>query len=203
MAGTRPALRALALAALVVGLAGCGMSGAGAAKGSSASTGSSQASAGPSGAVAGDSLAHSHMRVLARLTRAQLCGLVTGTQARRMLGAPAAAPAYASTRGAGITCRWLRRGTTVLRGDYLYIGISSAIDWTGAQALDRRLLHTTDVTVDGHPALATAKQAGLTWVQVDVALGGGPDPVAEYRAPTMAAALALAKAVTPHIIALG
>ena len=43
----------------------------------------------------------------------------------------------------------------------------------------------------------------MAWAQVDVALGGPGDPVAEYRAPTMPEALALARTATPHIISMG
>jgi hypothetical protein len=77
------------------------------------------------------------------------------------------------------------------------------INWTGAQAVDKKLLHTTPVRVDGRAGLAAGVQGKITWAQVDVALGGPGDPVAEYRAPTKAKALALARAATPHILALG
>jgi hypothetical protein len=59
------------------------------------------------------------------------------------------------------------------------------------------------VSVAGHPALLATRPGVGTRAQVDVALGGGNDPVAEFRAPTMASARALARAATPHIIALG
>jgi hypothetical protein len=64
-------------------------------------------------------------------------------------------------------------------------------------------LRTRRVTVSGHPALAAAPQGNVTWGQVDVALGGNDDPVAEYRAPTLAIAMALAKALNPRIVAMG
>jgi hypothetical protein len=43
----------------------------------------------------------------------------------------------------------------------------------------------------------------MPWAQVDVALGGPDDPVAEYRAPDLAQAVELAQTATPHILSKG
>jgi hypothetical protein len=143
------------------------------------------------------------MKVLTRLSQSQLCSVLSPAQAARILRAPAAAPAYTVEHGLGTTCQWFRRGATRTSPDQLYVGISSIISWQGAQALDRKLLRTQAVTVGTHPALAASPQGNIVWAQVDVALGGAHDPVAEFRAPTRAAALKLAATATPHIIVMG
>ena len=119
-----------------------------------------------------------------------------------ILHARTAPPVYTSHPGVAVTCQWIKRGQGRASGAQLYVGISASINWTGTQAVDRSL-HSKPVTIDGHAALAATRRGTISWAQVDVALGGGDDPVAEYRAPTMAAAQALARAATPHIIALG
>jgi hypothetical protein len=194
-----------AAAALAVTLSGCGSSSAGSASQSAASpAGSAGLVLSPAaGSSPGDSLALSHMQLLTRLKRAQLCGVVSMARATRILGAPTAAPAYRGEKGLGITCRWVRRGAVPAATDELYVGISASIDWSGAQAVDQKLRHASRVTVDGRPALAARPRGRVDWAQVDVALGGDQDPFAEYRAPTLAAALALAKAATPLIVAQG
>ena len=163
-----------------------------------------QTAAHPSGSTrqADYSLAKSHLRVLTTLHRAQLCSALSAAQARRILHAPAAPPVYTHHPGVAVTCQWIKRGQGRASREQLYVGISSSINWTGTEAVDRSL-HGQPVTIDGHAALAAARRGTITWAQVDVALGGGDDPVAEYRAPTMAAARALATAATPHIMALG
>lgn len=195
-----PGLAAAALAALAVSLAGCGGSGtsAGPSAGPSGSAGPASA-----GSPAAGPLAMSHLRILTRLRRSQLCGVLAASEAARILGAATAAPAYSRQAGLGITCRWARRGASERSDAGLSISISAILNWTGAQAVDTKLLRSRPVTVDGHPARAAGKQDKLSWAQVDVALGGDHDPVVEYRAPTLAIALALARAATPGIIALG
>lgn len=195
------ALAAVLAAAVVLAvsavLAGCGSGGAPAASGTS-----SRSSPGTAGASApADALARSPLRVLTRLRHSQLCSVLSAAQAARILRTPAGTPAYLHTE-LGNTCQWVRRGAQAAGSDELYVGISSVVDWTGAQAIDR-LLRTRQVRVDGHPGLAAGQQARLTWAQVDVALGGPHDPVAEYRAPTLAMAVAMARTATPHVIALG
>lgn len=187
-------LAAVTLAAVTVSLAGCGSSGGG--------TAGASASPASSGSSPGDMLALSHMRVLTKLKRAQLCGVLTASNAAKILGVTPAAPVYASQDGLGITCQWIKRGAGATSHDQLYVGISSIISWTGARAVDK-LVHATSATVDGHRALTVAKQARIDWSQVDVALGGDHDPVAEYRAPTLASALAMARAATPILLAQG
>jgi hypothetical protein len=211
LAGIRPGagLITVALAVLAMSLVGCGSSGAAAGgPGHSASPASTSSVAVlPSGSTgqaadnAGGGLARSRMRVLTKLSKAELCGLSAG-QAARLLGKPAGPPVYASQMKLGITCLWVGRGGTTGSTDELYVGISSVLSWAGARQVDK-LVHTRPVQVSGHPALAASPQGNLTWAQVDVALGGDNDPVAEYRAPTMATALALAKALTPRIVAMG
>jgi len=148
------------------------------------------------------SLARSHLRVLTRLHQAQLCNVLSAAQARGILHAPAAPPVYTHHPGVAVTCQWIKRGQGRTSREQLYVGISAGLNWTGTRAVDRSL-HGQPVMIDGHHALAAARRGTITWAQVDVALGGGDDPVAEYRAPTMAAAEALATAATPHIMALG
>jgi hypothetical protein len=143
------------------------------------------------------------MKVLTRLKSAQLCRVVSAARARRILGARTAAPSYAVQKGLSISCSWVRRGATASATDELYVGISSVLDWTGAQLADRMLADTRRLRVDGHPALAAGPRGKVDRAQVDVALGGDHDPYAEYRAPTLTAALALAKAATPLILAYG
>jgi hypothetical protein len=155
-----------------------------------------------SGKTAEDSLAKSHLRVLTRLRRSQLCHVLSTAEAVGILHARTARPVYTSHPGVAVTCQWIKRGQGRASGAQLYVGISASINWTGTQAVDRSL-HSKPVTIDGHPGLAATRRGTVVWAQVDVALGGGDDPVAEYRAPTMAAAQALARAATPHIIALG
>jgi hypothetical protein len=221
--GTRPVAgpAAAVAAVLAVTMSGCGGSSAGGASSTGASsTGASSSGASQSGASSsgsaggsvlspaagsspGDSLALSRMKVLTRLRSAQLCGLVSAAQAARILGAPTAAPEYAGEKGLGITCVWARRGAAPVAADELHVGISASIDWSGAQAVDQQLRHASRVTVDGHPAMAARPQGRIDWAQVDVALGGDHDPFADYRAPKLAAALALARAATPLIIARG
>jgi hypothetical protein len=147
-------------------------------------------------------LAKSHLRVLTKLHRSQLCSVLSAAEARGILHAPAAAPVYTHHPGVAITCQWIKRGQRGTSREQLYVSIPASINWTGTQAVDRTL-HGRAVTIDGHPALAATRLGTGTWAQVDVALGGGDDPVAEYRAPTLAAARALATAATPHIMALG
>lgn len=215
LAGIRPAAGVItaALAVLAVGLAGCGSSGAAAgqpAHSAAPGAGSSSIAALPSGSASQASdnahgageLARSRMRVLTRLSKQELCGMTPGEPAK-LLGAPTEPPVYAHQGGLGITCQWVRKGATASGATELYVGISSMISWTGAQAVDHKLLRTRAVTVSGHPALAAAPQGNVTWGQVDVALGGNDDPVAEYRAPTLAMAIALAKALNPRLVAMG
>jgi hypothetical protein len=200
---------AVALAALTAGgaagVAGCG---------SHAATGSAAApvSASPrtagsereasSGKAGRNPLAHSRLRVLTTLDQARLCAALSTAEAARILGTRPQAPMYGRAAGLGIYCRWLAPGAAVTSTDELYVGISSVTDWSGAQAVSR-LLHAASVKVDGRQALKAGPLPAMRWAQVDVALGGAHDPVAEYRAPTMAKALAMAQAATPHIISMG
>ena len=144
----------------------------------------------------------SRMRILTTLSRAQLCAALSTSEATAILGSRPQAPLYDRQPGLGIYCRWPKRGTTGLSPDELYVGISAIVDWAGAQEVDK-LLHAKSVTIDGRSALTAGPLPAMQWAQVDVALGGSGDPVAEYRAPTMPEALALARTATPHIISMG
>jgi hypothetical protein len=175
-------------------LTGCG-------SGGPAASGTSSATPG-AGSSPNDSLALSHMKVLTRLSRSQLCGAISAAQAAHILRTTTGVPAY-QHGSLGNTCEWAPKGTEVTATDMLYIGISTLADWTGAQAIDRKLMHTTAMKIGGHPALVAKPQGRANWAQVDLALGGDHDPVAEYRAPTLAMAIALAKDATPHIVARG
>jgi hypothetical protein len=176
-------------------LAGCGGSGGPAASGTSSVTPGA-------GSSPNDSLALSHMKVLTRLSRSQLCAAISAGQAAHILRTSTGAPAY-QHESLGNTCEWVPKGTQATGSDMLYIGISTLVDWTGAQAIDRKLLRTRAMRIGGHPALVAAPQGRADWAQVDLALGGDHDPVAEYRAPTLAMAIALAKDATPHLLARG
>jgi hypothetical protein len=199
----RLGLTAAVAAALAAGLAGCGSPGAAAGKGAAASpaaTGSDRQAS--SGQASQGPLAHSRLKVLTTLTQAQLCAALSPAAATQILGSVPQAPRYARAPGLGIYCRWLKQGAAALSTDELYVGISSVADWAAAQQVDK-LLHATATRVDASPALAAGPLAAMPWAQVDVALGGSGDPVAEYRAPTAAQALALARAATPHILSMG
>jgi Protein of unknown function (DUF3558) len=209
IAGSRrqPGRAAAAAAALAVvlagGLAGCGSAGHGAASGTSSAA--SAAASQPRPASAGKSrnpLDSSYLKVLTTLGAARLCAVISPVQARQILGTDVAAPAYGRAAGLGVYCRWLKRAAPLSTTDNLYVGISAVIDWADAQQVDK-LISARPTTIDGHPALAGGPQRAMTWAQVDVALAGAHDPVAEFRAPTMAMARALATAATPHILAMG
>jgi hypothetical protein len=199
-----PAALAVLAAGLAVGmsaLAGCGgQGGTGHPAASAAASGSDREAS--SGKAGRNPLAKSHMLILTRLSRAQLCAALSTSEATAILGSRPQAPLYGREPGLGIYCRWPKRGATSLSPAELYVGISAIVDWAGAQQVDK-LLHAKSVTVDGRPALTAGPLPAMQWAQVDVALGGPGDPVAEYRAPTMPEALALARMATPHIISMG
>jgi hypothetical protein len=203
IAGARsvPGLATVAAAALIVGLAGCGSSsgGSGASGGSSSSapTGSTSQAAAGSGA-----LAKSHLRVLTKLKRAQMCGVLTTATATRILGATPGKPLYTSQQGLGTACEWIKKGASATSPDELYVGVPMIVDWAGEQAKDKPL-HAKSVKIAGRAALTIAPHPRVPWAQVSVALGGAHDPVAEFRAPTMTGAMALARDATPHLIAMG
>lgn len=205
MAGLRRQAAGLAALTLVLagGLAGCGSTGQ---RSPARAAGTPSASASqPRPASAGKSsnpLDHSHLKVLTTLGATKLCAVVSPAQAQRILGTSVAAPAYGSAAGLGVYCRWLKRAAPLSTTDALYVGISSVIDWSGAQKVDE-LIKARPTTIAGHPALAGGPLRAVPWAQVDVALAGPGDPVAEFRAPTMAMARALATAATPHILSMG
>ncbi|HUZ35548.1 MAG TPA: hypothetical protein VMV17_04395 [Streptosporangiaceae bacterium] len=148
--------------------------------------------------AAGGSMKSSPLYGLTKLSKSQLCGVLSGSEAASILGTSTIAPQYANRFGLGITCEWMKsQGSST----ELYVGLSTIIDWQGAQAIDK-LLKTTPATIDGHPALEAAPQGITSYALVHVALGGAHDPTVEYRAPTMAIAVKLAQTVTPRLLAL-
>ena len=188
---------------LTGGLAGCGSQGGtghAAATASPAASGSDREAS--SGQASDNPLAKSRLRVLTTLNQARLCAALSVSEATRILGSEPQSPLYGAEPGLGIYCRWPRRGAAGLGADELYVGISSTIDWARTRQVDK-LLHARSVRVGGRPALTAGPLPAMEWAQVDVALGGSGDPVAEYRAPTMAQALALAQTATPHIVSMG
>ncbi len=84
-------------------------------------------------------LAKSHLKVLTTLSPTRLCVAISPAQAQRILGTGVAAPAYGSAAGLGIYCRWPKRTAPLSTPDNLYVGISSVIDWAGAQKVDQLL----------------------------------------------------------------
>jgi len=203
----RPVFAVTAAAlAVAAGAAGCGSSGS--AGGATASPGTSvstkQALSGktPSGKTPANPLAKSRLKVLTTLKQAQLCSVVSPAEAVAILRTPVGAPVYASHPGVAISCQWTKAGAGALSSKQLCVAIPAATDWTGTKAVDR-VLHSRPVRIDGHQALAGRRRGKVVWSQVDVALGGARDPIADFRAPTMSGALALARMATPHILALG
>jgi hypothetical protein len=200
----RAALAVLA-AGLAVGMTG-GLAGCGSQGGTGHSAAASPAASGSdreaSSGKGGSPLAKSRMRILTTLSRVQLCAALSTSEATKILGSRPQAPLYGREPSLGIYCRWPKRGAAALSPDELYVGISSVVDWAGAQQVDK-LLHAKSVQVGGRSALTAGPLPAMEWAQVDVALGGPGDPVAEYRAPTMAQALALARTATPHIVSMG
>jgi hypothetical protein len=194
-----------ALGVLAVLAAGCGSQGGtgpgAAASASAAASGSDREAS--SGKAGHNPLAKSRLRVLTTLSHSQLCAALSVSEARRILGSRPQKPLYADQPGLGIDCRWLKRGAAGLGSDWLSVGISSATDWSEALQVDKQLLHAKSVHVEGRAALTAGPLPAMQWAQVDVALGGPGDPVAEYRAPTMRQALAMARTATPHIVSMG
>jgi hypothetical protein len=192
------------LMAMAFGLAACssGTSGAGGSTSPAASSGTS-VSSGATGPTSGESnpggsLETSPLRGVTKLTKAQLCGVLSSGDASHILGAAASAPTFANSLGLGITCTW-RQGSATYG---LYVGISTLFDFAGAKGVDH-LLKTTSSTIDGHAAIVADLQGANDYAQIDVALGSDHDPVVEYRAPSVAIATLLATTVTPKLIALG
>ena len=196
LTGVRPAL-GLAVAGLaVVTLAGCGGAGGAIPTGKLSSMASAASSAVQS--ATGGSLKSSPLYGLTKLSKAQLCGVLSASEAAQILGTSTIAPQFGNRFGLGIACEWMKSSGSSTE---LYAGLSTIIDWHGAQAIDK-LLKTTPATIDGHPALETSPQGINSYAMIHVALGGDHDPTVEYRAPTMAIAVRLAQTVTPRLLAL-
>ncbi len=192
----RPALGLAAGLAAVVALAGCG----GVTGGTPAGGLSSMASAASSAVqnATSGSLKSSPLYGLTKLAKGQLCGVLSGSEAAQILGTATIAPQYANRLGLGVTCEWSKSSDSSTE---LYVGLSTIIDWRGAQAIDK-LLKTTPATIAGHPAVEAGPQGVNDYALVQVGLGGDHDPAVEYRAPTLAIAVKLAQTVTPRLLAL-
>jgi hypothetical protein len=199
--GRAAAGAALAAAVAAAVLAGCG-SGPAAGAGATASPGTTGSQRQAAGRPATNPMAASHLRILTTLDRAQLCSVLSAAQAQKIMGVVIETPQYGTAGKLGIFCRWIRRGTAGLGPDELYLGISTVADWAAAEQVDK-LIQARPVTVDGHPALAAGPLRTMTWAQVDVALGGPDDPVAEFRGPAMAMAMAMARDATEQVLARG
>jgi hypothetical protein len=134
---------------------------------------------------------------LTKLSQAQLCGLLHGGEPSAILKSPAGPPTYANTLGLGVVCTWSRSGGS---GE-LYMGISTVFPWRGAQPLDK-FAGDKPTTIDGHPADAGKPNSHVPYATAHVAIAGLNDPVVEFRAPTLAEVLKLARAVLPRLLAI-
>lgn len=136
---------------------------------------------------------------LTKLTDAQLCGTMSTTEASGIIGTQTGSGQFTNTLNLGIICEWQVGGSS---DKELYVGISTVIDWAGAQAV-AQLLKPTAITIDGHAALGAPPQGTvLDYADLDVAVGAAHDPAVEFRAPTLDEAKALATLVLPRLLAL-
>ena len=135
---------------------------------------------------------------LTKLTDAQLCGTMSTAEASSIIGKQTDDGAFTNTLGLGIICEWEIGGDS---SNELYVGISTILDFQGAQAVDQ-LLKVTSLTVAGHPALGSEPDSTLSYATLDVATGAAHDPVIEFRAPTLDEAKALATLVMPRLMTL-
>ncbi len=160
-------------------------------------SGKTTSTAGTSTTTAPSALAASKLKALTTLDQSKLCGLLQSGEPAKIMGSATAPAHYLNTLGLGTVCTW----TTPFGGDGLYIGISTANSFSATKAAGVPL-HATSGTIDGREAILVPRGAFDDYYTVQVALGGPDDPVVEYRAPTAAAAAALAKTVTPRLMAL-
>ena len=200
---SRPALAIVAAGiAAIVALAGCsGGSGSTAVGSPSAtptqsSTPTVQPSSSQPTAVPVVPLKKSKLFYLTRLSAAQLCGLLHGGEPAAILHGSAGPATFANALGLGVVCSWSKS-----TGGELYIGISTLFSWRDAQPIDK-LAGDKPTTVDGHPADAGPPNSRTSYATVHVATAGLNDPVVEFRAPTLAAALKLAQIVMPRLLAI-
>jgi len=196
-----------AVAAVLVGLVGC--SGGSGTSGSTPSTptGTPQStlsqpatpspSATPAASVPIVPLKKSKYFYLTKLSQAQLCGLLHGSEPSAILGSPAGPASYLDTAGPGVVCTWSKAG-----GGELYIGISTIFPWRGAQPIDK-FAGDKPTTIDGHPADAGGPNGHVPYATAHVAIAGLNDPVVEFRAPSRATVLKLARLVLPRLLAIG
>jgi hypothetical protein len=194
----------IAAGAAIAGVAGCSASSGGTA-GSPAAL---SPSASPSGAPALTQptpppssipivpLKKSKLYYLTKLSKAQLCGLLHGKEPGQLLGSPAGPATFQNALGLGVVCFWDKSS-----GGELYIGISTIFPWRDAQPVDK-FLGDKPTTVDGHPADAGRPNSKVPYATVHVDTAGPNDPVVEFRAPTLAAALRLAELVMPRLLAI-
>jgi len=149
------------------------------------------------GSASASGLSASKLEALTTLDQSKLCGLLHSGEPAKILGSASAPARYLNTLGGGIVCQW----DTPSGGTGLYIGISTAEDFDAAKQAAKSLSTTTG-TIDGHDALFIARGQFNPYYTVQVALGGPNDVFVEYRAPTAAGAAALAKTVTPRLVAM-
>jgi hypothetical protein len=195
---------AIAGVATIVGLAGCsGASSSTAASSPAVTPAPSQhttaqptASSQPT-VVPVEPLKKSKLFFLTRISRAQLCGLLHGSEPSKILRSSAGPATFANTLGLGVVCTWSQSAGS---GE-LYIGISTLFPWRGAKPIDK-FSGDKPTTVDGHPADAGPPNSRISYATVHVATAGLNDPVVEFRAPTLAAALKLAQLVVPRLLAI-
>jgi len=135
---------------------------------------------------------------LTALTDTQLCGTMSTSEASAIIGKQTGDGQFTNTLGLGIICEWQVGGDS---DNELYVGISTILDWQGAQAI-AQLLKPTSLTVAGHPAVGAEPDSTLNYATLDVAVGAAHDPCIEFRAPTLDEAKALATLVMPRVIAL-
>ncbi len=192
----RAALAALVAIAGILTVAACSSSSP---TGSTGGTGNqSSNSGGPASAGGPDKIQDSRYFGLTKLTKVQLCGAMSTSEASGVIGKSTQAGEFGNTLGLGVICEWKVDGSS---DDELYVGISTAIDWKGAAAITQ-LLKPSSFNVNGHPALGAAPGSSTTYADVVVAVGADHDPAIEYRAPTLDEAKAVAALVTPRLIAL-
>lgn len=197
------------IAATAVGaitLAGCSGGSTGAHSPTPISTPNSQsqspvaaptASATPTGPVPIVPLKKSKYYFMTRLPQAKLCGLLRGHEPQRILGSAAGPASYLDTFGLGVVCTWSKLGGS---GE-LYIGISKIFPWRGAKSIDK-FAGDKPTTIAGHPADIGSPNVHVPYATAHVAVAGLNDPVVEFRAPSRAAVLELARTVMPRLLAI-
>jgi hypothetical protein len=135
---------------------------------------------------------------MTRLSRDKLCGLLHGSEPAAVLGSPVGPVAYGNPQGDGVVCAWSKHGG----GRGLYIGISTIMPWRSAATLDT-YANGHPTVIDRHQAEAGAPVPNFQpYASAYVAIAGPNDPVVQFRAPTRALVLMLARLVVPRLDAI-